>query len=149
MKKFVWIFLFAAICICLICFFSLNVTEEVKDKNTTDAENAENFYNVSSSENTLYFSDENGNGIFYEFEEDRLISLFMFVATKSLDEAEAVKTFYNEQLNSGDIQDITTTESGIYIMYSEEYLEQFKDYTKSEFENLILQRDLGEDGYEQ
>lgn len=135
MKK----FFVTALClgILIIIFLSNNgVSENIVNKDFED--NNSKKYDVSVTDDSIYFTDELGNGIFYNFEGDKVTSVLSFVKTDTIETAEELKKAYLENLNSGDIKDITASEDGLFIYYSDAYISNFDGYTKDEIQNMLV-----------
>ncbi len=136
MKKFFGVVL--CLCFILIIIFLKDdsVSENVIDKDIQNNDSTK--YDVSVTEDTICFTDEAGNGVFYNFEGDNIISVVSFVKTDSHNLAEELKNVYLESLNSDDIKEIVTADEGLFIYYSDAYISNFDGYTKDEIQNMLL-----------
>ena len=136
MKKFFVLALCVVFVLILVLLKMNNVSENIIYKDLSDDDSKK--YDVSVTDDSIYFNDDLGNGIFFNFDGNKITSVLTFVKTESKESAEELKNFYLENLNSGDIKNITVGDNGIFIYYSDTYISNFEGRTKEEIKNMLL-----------
>lgn len=162
MKKNIILSFILILLICFCIFYPRDSTKEILSKK--DEESDDNFNNLPNentssysgeninnsgdtkefdvvvSENNLTFTDENGNMIVYIFNEDRLENVLLVINASSENEALILKDFYSKQIDEGIFERVISEGNVVSIRYNMSLFEEYKDYTKDEIQNLILER---------
>lgn len=139
MKKRLFVIIFLIVFISIFLIFFQDDSEKTMLKDNTENSNQESTkdFQVYLNDDCIYFYDEKGNAVIYNFSGDKVSEAFMLIAVSSIEEAEKVKSFYMESLNSGEVEEIIAEESLVTIVYNDAYLKSFENYTKQDIEKML------------
>lgn len=139
MKKRLFVIIFLIVFISIFLIFFQDDSEKTMLKDNTENSNQESTkdFQVYLNDDCIYFYDEKGNAVIYNFSGDKVSEAFMLIAVSSIEEAEKVKSFYMESLNSGDVEEIIAEEKLVTIVYNDAYLKSFENYTKQDIEKML------------
>ncbi|MBR3888807.1 MAG: hypothetical protein IKJ32_06875 [Clostridia bacterium] len=140
MKKRLFIIIFLVVFIAIFLMFFQNDTEKILFKNEV-VESSEKDFQVYLNDDCIYFYDEKGNAVIYNFSGDKISEAFMLITVSSVEEAESVKNFYLESISSGDVKEIIAEENLVTIVYNDAYVKALEGYTKQDIEAMLQSGD--------
>lgn len=143
MKKRLFVIIFLIVFISIFLIFFQNDSEKtiLKDNTENSNLNSSEDFQVYLNDDCIYFYDEKGNALIYNFSGDKISEAFMLIAVSSLDEAEIVKQFYFDSFDSGDIEEIIAEENLVTVVYNDTYLKRLEIYTKKDIEAMLKSGD--------
>jgi hypothetical protein len=140
MKKRLFVIIFLVVLISVFLVFFQNNSEQVSFKSDS-GESLNKDYQVYLNDDCIYFYDDSGNAVIYNFSGDRVSEAFLLIAVSSLDEANAVKEFYMESIDGGEVEEIIVEENLVTVVYNQVYLKNFENYTKQDIEAMLRSGD--------
>lgn len=96
-------------------------------------------YDVNIDDETITFTTKDGSSsIIYIFENNHLDNVLQIIAAESASAAEYLKNQYEKEIGNGIIDRVVVSDNMISIRYAQDYFKEYRDYTKSEIEDLLL-----------
>ena len=143
MKKRLFVIIFLIVFISIFLIFFQNDSERTILKydfeNSTQDSSID--FQVYLNDDCIYFYDEKGNAVIYNFSGDIVSEAFMLIAVSSLEEAKIVEEFYMDSLESGDVEEIIAEENLVTIVYNDAYIKSFENYTRKDIEAMLQSGD--------
>lgn len=143
MKKRLFVIIFLIVFISIFLIFFQNDSERtiLKDDFENSTQDSSIDFQVYLNDDCIYFYDEKGNAVIYNFSGDKVSEAFMLIAVSSLEEAKIVEEFYMDSLESGDVEEIIAEENLVTIVYNDAYIKSFENYTRKDIEAMLQSGD--------
>ena len=143
MKKRLFVIIFLIVFISIFLIFFQNDSERtiLKDDFENSTQDSSIDFQVYLNDDCIYFYDEKGNAVIYNFSGDKVSEAFMLIAVSSLEEAKIVEEFYMDLLESGDVEEIIAEENLVTIVYNDAYIKSFENYTRKDIEAMLQSGD--------